>query len=210
LQEALPTRCFAIDTWRGDEHAGFYAEDIFTDFKHFHDAHYAGFSRMLRCTFDEALPRFADGSIDLLHIDGRHGYGDVRHDFYSWLPKLSPRAVVLFHDTNERTRDFGVWRLWAELREAHPGFEFTHAHGLGVLMVGSAEPPPAIVALCGLSETNAAMLRERFAMLGEPWQLTAQLQAQQRKIAALEQRMRVLQERHEEDQTVIRHLQTRT
>ena len=49
----------------------------------------------VRCTFAEALQHFPDGSVDLLHIDGRHFYEDVKEDYESWLPKLSDRAVVL-------------------------------------------------------------------------------------------------------------------
>src|SRR5215475_12672954 len=28
----MATSCFAIDTWKGDEHAGFYEEDVYRDF----------------------------------------------------------------------------------------------------------------------------------------------------------------------------------
>ncbi len=169
LRGGLDTRCFAIDTWAGDEHAGFYGEDIFEDLRQFHDRNYAGFSQMLRCTFDEALAYMPDGSIDILHIDGRHHYEDVRHDYLTWLPKLSDRAVVLLHDTNARERDFGVWRLWQELREAHPSFEFLHAHGLGILAVGTYAPE-SVKSLCALdTSAEIAAIRERFALLGERW-----------------------------------------
>ena len=171
LAERLPTRCTAVDTWKGDEHAGFYGDDVFSSLQAFHAARYAGFSQMLRCTFDEALPYIADGSVDLLHIDGRHHYDDVAHDYRTWVPKLSDRAVVLFHDTNVRERQFGVWRLWEELAAAHPAFEFLHTHGLGVLAVGTNAPAP-ITELCNLQGDALNLVRERFATLGERWSLS--------------------------------------
>ena len=167
LRARTATRCFAVDTWRGDEHAGFYGDEVFNDLAAFHERHYAGFSKLLRCTFDEALDYIPDGSVDLLHIDGRHHYEDVSHDYNAWLPKLSARAVVLFHDTNVRERDFGVWRLWEELRRQHPSFEFLHAHGLGVLAQGK-DAPEAILALCATGEVER--VRERFSLLGERWE----------------------------------------
>jgi hypothetical protein len=138
----LPTRCFAIDTWQGDSHTGFYDQSVFAEVQVCNERKYAGFSRLVRSSFDKALPHFLDGSIDLLHIDGLHTYEACRHDFECWLPKLSPRAVVLFHDTNVRERGFGVYRLWAELIERYPHFEFVHEHGLGVLGIGAALDGP--------------------------------------------------------------------
>jgi GT2 family glycosyltransferase len=162
---ALDTRCFAIDTWQGDEHAGLYEEDVYENLRAFHDVRFGAFSELIRTTFDHALTYFEDGSIDLLHIDGCHSYEAVRHDFESWRPKLSPRAVVLFHDTNVRERDFGVWRFWAELR-SRPKFEFLHGHGLGVLALGH-EVPEAVLQLCNLSEASeTARVRNRFAFSG--------------------------------------------
>jgi hypothetical protein len=97
-----------VDTWAGDSQTGFYDDRVYSDLKTFHDARYASFSELLRMTFDEACGHFEDGTVDLLHIDGYHTYEAVWHDFETWQPKLSERAVVLFHDTNERLDDFGV------------------------------------------------------------------------------------------------------
>lgn len=189
----LDTRCFAIDTWKGDEHAGFYSEDFFNRVSDHNAAHYAAFSRLVRATFDEALGHFSDGSIDLLHIDGRHFYDDVKHDFESWKPKLSNRAVVLFHDTNVRERDFGVFRLWESLRDTAPSFEFFHGHGLGVLALGPKAPPAILDFIAAARDPRvAADVRLSYARLGETFKVEA---VAADRIARLTERAKALEAR---------------
>ena len=160
----LPTRAYAVDTWQGDEHAGHYGEEIFQRVSRVNQERYQGFSSLLRSTFDEAVATFADGEIDLLHIDGLHTYEAVAHDFEAWLPKLSRRGIVLFHDTNVRERGFGVWRLWSEASAERRSFEFHHGFGLGVLAVGTEAQLPG---LFDLDEGQTATTRTLFAARGD-------------------------------------------
>lgn len=165
LDTELGTRCYAVDTWAGDIHTGQYASEIYDELKAHHDAFYETFSTLVPSLFDEALGRFEDGSIDLLHIDGTHTYESVRHDFESWLPKMSERGVVIMHDVAEYRQDFGVWRLWDELKARYPHFEFPFGHGLGVLGVGE-EIPESVAAFLNDEEHKPATAHY-FQMLGE-------------------------------------------
>jgi hypothetical protein len=127
--------CIAIDTWAGDEHTGSYENKVFSEFIQILKRDYQS-ARYIRKLFKDAVKQFEPGSVDLLHIDGLHTYEAASEDFETWLPMLSGRGIIMFHDTQERARGFGVWKLWAEISRKYPSFEFEHGHGLGVLLVG--------------------------------------------------------------------------
>ena len=180
----LGTTAYAVDTWQGDEHAGFYDESVFQSVAARNGAKYSGFSTLLRTTFEGALSYFADGSVDLLHIDGRHFYDDVKSDLMIWRPKLAENAVVLFHDTNVREREFGVWKFFDELAAQHPSFRFFHGHGLGVLVLG--EPVPATIApLIHARRETADQIRAVYAFLGGALSTRAALGGRDRELATL-------------------------
>jgi GT2 family glycosyltransferase len=162
----LDAKCYAIDLWQGDEHAGLYGEEVFAHVQS-RNVQFDSFSRLLRMTFDEAISYFSDGSIDLLHIDGLHTYEAVKHDFESWKPKLTQQSIVLFHDINVRERGFGVWRLWEELSSAYPTVEFMHSHGLGVLFYGADQSPAALSLLRSFgTQKGRAYITRLFGALG--------------------------------------------
>jgi hypothetical protein len=191
----LPTRAWAVDTWRGDQHSDPYTEEVLRDLRAHHDPLYGGFSELVRGTFDEARPLFHDGTLDLVHIDGCHRYETARDDFDAWLPTLSERGVVLLHDTIVRAQDFGVWRLLDELRGKYPCFEFVHGNGLGVVLTGG-EPAPALVELTRLEGEQLDGFRALFAALGNRARCIGELQrshAELARVNELEQRVAELE-----------------
>lgn len=125
--------CYAVDTWEGDKHSGSYDTSIYQSVDDHLRDYYRGIAYLMRMTFDDAVQHFNDSSLDLLHIDGLHTYSAVKHDFETWYPKVKPGGIVLFHDTEARWGDCGVWQFWQELQATHQTFAFRHGFGLGVL-----------------------------------------------------------------------------
>ena len=165
----LDASCYAVDSWTDHSPTGSCGAELFEEWSAFHDRHFGAFSRIVRSTFDEALTTFEDGSIDLLHINGLCSHESVRHDFESWLPKLSPKAVVLLHNINARELGFGVWQPWEQLKDRRPCFEFVHGHGLGVVGVGRDLPTAMQWLFQHVSSDgqNASIVRQFFRTLGE-------------------------------------------
>lgn len=127
------TELIGVDTFEGEDHAGHYGPEVLETVQGIVAKHFAKQSITLhRMLFEKALGKVEDGSTDLIHIDGLHTYEAVKEDFETWLPKLAPDGVMLFHDVAPDT-GYGSTDFWHELLERHPGFTFEHSWGLGVL-----------------------------------------------------------------------------
>lgn len=139
---ALKTKLTAIDTWQGDKHTGAYDSDVLIQLRRLLKKHYTQIKvKLMVSTFDQALKKFKDESIDLLHIDGLHTYKAVKHDFDTWLPKVKKTGFIIFHDTVVKKGNFGVWRHWQKITKQFPAtINFLHSNGLGVLSLAGDLP----------------------------------------------------------------------
>lgn len=132
----LQTELHAIDTWEGDHQAGLYGDDVYKEFLRILEEYYKDIQVIPhKMPFDDALKNFEDNSIEILHIDGLHTYEAVKHDFETWLPKVNKdTGIIMFHDVCETKDDFGVYKLWDELKKKYENtITFEHYHGLGVI-----------------------------------------------------------------------------
>ena len=176
----------AVDTWRGDDHAGFYGEEVFDYVADVARSDYPESVRLVRATFEAARADFPDGSLDLLHIDGRHAYEDVVADYEVWRSSVRDGGIILFHDIAERENDFGVWRLWEEIAETGRSFAFEHGHGLGVLAVGEPHSP-RLTALFDADDATTRRIRADFARLGADVERRAWLETLPAEVERLQQ-----------------------
>ena len=136
------TFVYGVDTWEGDEQAGYYKESVYEQVANNQELNHRKRCRLIRSTFDEASKYFEDKSIDLLHIDGLHTYEAVKHDYSVWVKKVKDGGTILFHDCNVRERSFGVWKLWNELKIDRSiwTLELQNGHGLGIATLSHEKP----------------------------------------------------------------------
>ena len=139
---SMETFVYAIDTWEGDLQAGYYKDEVYEKVKKYRDKYHKQRSELIRSKFNDALDYFADKSIDLLHIDGFHTYTAVSEDYNSWKVKLKSDGTILFHDINVRKEDFGVWKLWEEIKNdsEFTCIELMNGYGLGIATKGCTSP----------------------------------------------------------------------
>ena len=135
VENKLSTKAFAVDHWEGDAQAGLFEPGVYKRVE-LQNYEFREFSKLLKMSFENARPTFADRSIDLLHIDGFHSYEAVSQDFNSWLPKVSKNGVVILHDIHIRKDTYEVWKFWEEIKANYQTIEFTHSYGLGVVFLG--------------------------------------------------------------------------
>jgi predicted O-methyltransferase YrrM len=126
-------KLFAVDTWAGDFHAGFYSESVFSQFQTFRsELELTEVIEPMRMTFEEAAG-LIKGPVDMLHIDGWHTFQAVKRDLALFKPVLSSPATVIFHDVN--THFLGMRLFWLQLALRHKTALIPYSHGLGVARV---------------------------------------------------------------------------
>ena len=160
--EAVAVSAWAVEPERASEF-----ENVHETFQ-FVARKYAAMAATLRMKPDEALHRFEEGAIDLLHLDGFRDYDDLARTWDDWRPKLSDRGVVLIHDIHAHGSGFGVWRVWEEMRDKFPVIEFRHDQGLGLAVIGRSAPPEldALAAAFGRSTHLRTTMQEHFERMG--------------------------------------------
>jgi hypothetical protein len=123
LREGKVSRLWSIDRWSDhhDLHEYFHAAKRLARIGR-------GRSSVLRCTFDEALPLFADASLDFVYVDGyAHTGQESGHTLCSWWPKVKPGGIMAGHDFHPKYQAT-VDAVQAFCRENRLSLNLTCAH----------------------------------------------------------------------------------
>ncbi len=182
----IESEAIAISPWAGTPDEVDDTECAFEDFT-FIARKYADFAGYLRMAPEDALHRFSDGSVDLLHLDGFYDYETLSRTLEAWTPKLSPMGVLMVHDIHSHGGDFGVWRIWSELQAKFPTIEFSHSQGLGIACLGRNSSPDLKLLARSVAKDGAlqTLLQEHFERLGA---MSAELFSRRFDMARLEMR----------------------
>jgi predicted O-methyltransferase YrrM len=114
-------RIYCVDTWLGSaEHQDFdfiRRDEMYQRFlSNLRTARADLVAEPVRAPSLEAAERFADGSIDILFIDGDHSYEACLDDMLHWIAKVRPGGLVIGHDCYEEP-DNGVFRATRKFTE---------------------------------------------------------------------------------------------
>ena len=128
----IPGKVFAIDTWEGDPHAGYYGEEVYTTLQQRVDSlGLANHIELVRDTFEKARKQFK--AIEMLHIDGLHTYKAALGDFDCYKECLHAGSLVLFHDVNTHFKE--MRKLWRQMTWKYESCIVPYSHGLGIIRI---------------------------------------------------------------------------
>jgi O-antigen biosynthesis protein len=135
------TEAYGVDLWEGDDLTGYYGKEVYEQVNKYNNDNFGSFSTLVTRDFTEFSTEVLNHSVDLLHIDGSHYYDDVKHDFNTWILKMSSSGIILMHDTKVMKERYGVWKFWKEIQSNFQNvYEFDNKYGLGVILLGKKYP----------------------------------------------------------------------
>lgn len=157
--------CYGVGQWNNEEGASLKSDEVYRQLAGLIERDYSSMAELRNVSSIDAALYFTDSSVDLLHLTGQKNYEELLNVCQRWLPKISSSGIVLVHDINLHDDRSGAWRLWTELKDSYPSFEFIHGKGLGVLAVGSDIVPP-IAALMQAPHNKINLVRATYGRLG--------------------------------------------
>jgi hypothetical protein len=106
LEKSTLSTLFSVDPWQNmsvdvywdrnnvpqDENEERY-QNVVREFKKYGDK-----SKILRMTSKEAAPKFQDGELEFVYIDGNHSYEACKEDIQLWWPKVKKGGLFAGHD----------------------------------------------------------------------------------------------------------------
>jgi glycosyltransferase involved in cell wall biosynthesis len=164
-QSASDGRCLSIRHWTDPSLDGGQAVSVHEAQQRHQLSRQSHRLTLLDCGIDEALMNVANGSIDIVSIDGscRDLFGDGI--FAKVLEVLSDRAVILVRGINIGSIESGIRGFWNHISKERLRFELYHGDGLGIIGIGR-DLPEALQKVFALSAVDARMFRNIYEQLG--------------------------------------------
>lgn len=99
-----------------------------------------GVEKFITChvtTSEKFAKKFPNRKYEYIYLDGDHSYLGVKSDYQRFWPRLAVRGFFSFHDIFlqglSHGEEFGVWKLWQEIKSPHKFSFKTADNALGFI-----------------------------------------------------------------------------
>jgi hypothetical protein len=123
---------YGIDTWEDDESKSDDDPTRWAALNNFLHTYFRGVSYLMKMRGSEALPHFAEKSVDVLRLNAPRSGAPLASLIGAWQPRLAPGGVLLCPGVNDPEEPH-LARDWKRATEDRDTFVFPHKKGLGVL-----------------------------------------------------------------------------